>query len=163
MTQLVEIANNCKNNATQDFVVTISKNCAVKLCHFLLSILDLIQKISFQNAVGISIDNWTNQKLEFPEFTIDEGSKDRWYSPVDIHRHTRDIALLAYSLRGSGTKGSLSYLVEDSWPRTYICIGWDVKPTGVEVLLSVADKHLDFDGLVAKELNGLLMKVYHKL
>ena len=128
-----------------------------------MSILDLIQKISFQNAVGISIDNWTNQKLEFPEFTIAEGAKDRWYNPVDIQRHTRDIALLAYSQRGSGTKGSLSYLVEDSWPRNYICIGWEVKPTGVEVVLSVADKHLDFDGMVAKELNGLLMKVYHEL
>ena len=111
--------------------------------------------------VGISIDNWTNQRLEFPDLTITEGAKDRWYIPVDIPRHTRDIALLAYSQRGSGTKGSLSYLVEDSWP--YICIGWDVKPTGVEVLLSVADKHLNFDDLIAKELNGLLMKVDHEL
>ena len=67
--------------------------------------------------------------------------------------------MLAYSQKGSGTKGSLSYLVEDSWPRTYICLGWDVKPTGVEVVLSVADKHLDFEGLLKKELNGLLMQV----
>jgi len=117
-----------------------------------------IKKTGYKNAVGISIENWTNHKLEFPEFTIAEGAKDRWYSPVDIPRHTRDIALLAYGQRGSGTKGSLSYLVEDSWPRTYICVGWEVKDTGVEVVLSVADKHLDFDGLVKKELNGLLMK-----
>ena len=91
--------------------------------------------------------------------TIDEGEKDRWYGPIDIHRHSRDIAILAYSHRGSGTKGSLSYLVEDSWPRTYICLGWNVKDDGVEVVLSVSDKHLDYDGLVRKELNALLMKV----
>jgi len=117
-----------------------------------------IKKTGYKNAVGISIENWTNQKLEFPEVTIDEGEKDRWYGPIDIHRHSRDIAILAYSQRGSGTKGSLSYLVEDSWPRTYICLGWNVKDDGVEVVLSVSDKHLDYDGLVRKELNALLMK-----
>jgi len=117
-----------------------------------------IKKTGYKNAVGISVDNWTNQKLEFPEVSLAEGAKDRWYKPVDVARHTRDIAMLAYSQRGSGNKGSLSYLVEDSWPRTYICLGWDVKPTGVEVVLSVADKHLDFEGLLKKELNGLLMK-----
>ena len=49
--------------------------------------------------------------------------------------------------------------MEDSWPRTYICLGWNVEETGVEVVLSVSDKHLDYDGLVRKELNALLMKV----
>ena len=88
-----------------------------------------------------------------------EGAKDRWYKPVDIHKHTRDIAILTYSQKGSGTKGSLSYLVEDSWPRIYICLGWDVKITGVEVVISLIDKHLDFEGLLNNELNGLLMKV----
>jgi len=117
-----------------------------------------IKKTGYKNAVGISIENWTNQKLEFPEFTITEGGKDRWYKPVDIPKHTRDISMLAHSLRGSGAKGSISYLVEDSWPRTYICLGWNVKSTGVEVVLSVAEQHLDYQGLLDKELNGLLMK-----
>ena len=124
------------------------KKCALKL------------KISlFQNAVGISIDNWTNQKLEFPEVTITEGGKDRWYSPLDIARHTRDIAILAHSVRGSGNKGSISYLVEDSWPRTYICLGWDTRDMGTELVLSVGQKHQDYQGLLEKEINGLLMKV----
>jgi len=117
-----------------------------------------LKKTGYKNAVGISIENWTNQKLEFPEVTITEGAKDRWYEPVDIHRHSRDIAILAHSQRGSGTKGSLSFLVEDSWPRIFICLGWEVKKTGVEVVLSVGEKHLDFDGLVKKEINALLMK-----
>ena len=38
-------------------------------------------------------------------------------------------------------------------------MGLDVKEIGVEVVLLVADKHLDFDGLIEKELNSLLMKV----
>ena len=88
-----------------------------------------------------------------------EGGKDRWYSPLDIARHTRDIAILAHSVRGSGNKGSISYLVEDSWPRTYICLGWDTKDRGTEVVLSVGEKHQDYQGLLNKELNILLIKV----
>jgi hypothetical protein len=115
----------------------------------------------FQDAVGISIENWTNQKLQFPQFTISKGSKDRWYKPVDIEKHTRDIALLAYGSQGSGTKGSLSYQVEDSWPKTFISLGWNTQDEGVDVVLSAADKHRDFEGLLNKELNSLLLKVKH--
>jgi len=117
-----------------------------------------IKKTGYKDAVGISVDNWTNQKLEYPEVTISEGSKDRWYKPVDIEKHTRDIAMLAYGVEGLGTTGSLSYLVEDSWPKNYICLGWKTSPTGVDVVISVADKHLDYDGLLGRELSSLILK-----
>jgi hypothetical protein len=61
-------------------------------------------------------------------------------------------------VRGSGNKGSISYLVEDSWPRTYICLGWDTRDVGTELVLSVGEKHQDYQGLLNKELNGLLIK-----
>ena len=112
-----------------------------------------------QDAVGISIENWTNQKLQFPQFTISEGSKDRWYKPVDIEKHLRDIALLAYGSGGLGTTGSLSYLVEDSWPKTFLSVGWNTKNAGVDVVLSAADRHTDFQGLLNREVNSLLLKV----
>ena len=37
-----------------------------------------------QNAVGITIENWTNQKLEFPEDFISEGARDMWYKPSEV-------------------------------------------------------------------------------
>ena len=43
----------------------------------------------FQNAVAVSIENWTNQKLEFPALTQEEGRTDRWWKPQDIPKHTR--------------------------------------------------------------------------
>ena len=135
-----------------------------------------------QNAVGVTIENWTNQKLEFPEDFISEGARDMWYKPSEVRqmyicfniviwhiinispllesstnrvtsnvrksnmakqivfillilikgvhkpdlektlistqvrRHTRDFGLLAHGVRGSQSRGSLCYLIEDSWP-----------------------------------------------
>jgi len=119
-----------------------------------------LRKTKYKNAVGISIENWTNHKLEFPDFDIEDGSSDRWYNPVDIPRHMRDIGLLAYSKGAgrSGNKGTISYLVEDSWPRNFISLGWNLKGTEVEVVISVADRHMNYQELLDKELNGLLMK-----
>ena len=37
-----------------------------------------------QNAVGVTIENWTNQKLEFPEDFISEGARDIWYKPLEV-------------------------------------------------------------------------------
>ena len=37
-----------------------------------------------QNAVGVTIENWTNQKLEFPEDFISEGARDMWYKPLEV-------------------------------------------------------------------------------
>ena len=39
--------------------------------------------------MAVSIENWTNQKLEFPSLTQEEGGTDRWYPPQDIPKHTR--------------------------------------------------------------------------
>ena len=47
-----------------------------------------------------------------------------------------------------GTKGRLSYLVEDSWPKTFISLGWNTKNAVVDVVLSAADEHTDFQGLL---------------
>ena len=77
--------------------------------------------------------------------------------------HFRDIAVIAYSSHGSpSNKGSVSYLLEDSWPRLYINLGWWSKASeqlGIEVVLSVSDKSLDFGQMIDKELNGLVLKV----
>ena len=78
---------------------------------------------------------------------------------MDIEKHTRDIALLAYGPGGLGNKGSLSYLVEDSWPKTFLSLGWNTQHAGLEVVLSAADRHTDFEGLLKREVNGLLLKV----
>jgi hypothetical protein len=32
---------------------------------------------TFQTAVGITVENWTNQRLEFPELNTAEGAVDR--------------------------------------------------------------------------------------
>ena len=53
-----------------------------------------------QNAVGIVVENWTNQRLEFPEVEVEAGGQDRWYQPAAVPPHTRDLALLAHSTRG---------------------------------------------------------------
>ena len=78
-----------------------------------------------------------------------------------ISQYSRDIALVAYSSHGSpDNKGTVSYLLEDSWPRLYIILGWEARPeAGVEVVLSVADTHLRYEKLMERELNGLVMKV----
>ena len=78
--------------------------------------------------------------------------------------YSRDIALVAYSSHGSpDNKGTVSYLLEDSWPRLYIVLGWEARTEAgaqaVEVVLSVADTHLRHEKLMERELNGLVMKV----
>ena len=74
---------------------------------------------------------------------------------------------MAYSSRGDPeNQGTVSFLLEDSWPRLYLVLGWRSKESngqGVEVFLSLADKHLNFEKLKAKELNGVVMKVKLKL
>ena len=58
------------------------------------------------------LENWTNQKLEFPEMTQDLGGEyspisgpllpltgsivgvDRWYPPQDVPKHTRFVIML---------------------------------------------------------------------
>ena len=35
------------------------------------------------------MENWTNQKLEFPELSQELGSTDRWYPPENVDKHTR--------------------------------------------------------------------------
>ena len=42
------------------------------------------QLFLLQNAVGVTIENWTNQKLEFPEDFISEGARDIWYKPLEV-------------------------------------------------------------------------------
>ena len=78
-----------------------------------------------------------------------------------ISQYSRDIALVAYSSHGSpDNKGTVSYLLEDSWPRLYIILGWEARSEAeVEVVLSVADTHLRYEKLMERELNGLVMKV----
>ena len=114
-----------------------------------------------QDVVGISVENWLNQKLLSPIVTLSAGSRDRWYKPVAVEKHSRDIVLLAYSEEGSGTKGSLSYLVEDSWPRAFICLGWNREKDKekVELLISVTENHLEYDRLLAREETSHEMKV----
>jgi len=117
-----------------------------------------VGRSQYENAVGVTIENWTNQKLEFPEDFISEGARDMWYKPSEVRRHTRDFGLLAHGVRGSQSRGSLCYLIEDSWPIIYICLGWESRPKGVHVLLAVTSKAMDYGSLLDKELNGLLMK-----
>ena len=83
---------------------------------------------------------------------------------LTLSPYCRDIALVAYSSHGSpDNKGTVSYLLEDSWPRLYIILGWEAKTEAgdqaVEVVLSVADTHLRYEKLMERELNGLVMKV----
>ena len=62
---------------------------------------------------------------------------------------------------GGGNKGTVSYLLEDSWPRLYIVLGWTAKDGDLQILLSIADTHLRYDDLLSTELNSLAMKVNH--
>ena len=72
----------------------------------------------------------------------------------------RDISLVSYSGGGGGgNKGTVSYLLEDSWPRLYIVLGWTFQSGQLEVLLSIADKHLQYEDLLKTELNSLVIKV----
>jgi len=112
---------------------------------------DWLKGTGYEKAVGITIDNWTNNKLEFPELTITDGAVDRWLKPDTISRHTSDISLLAHGLRGGGTKGSVSYLIEDSWPRDWVSIGWHKTSKGVDVILALGKTHLNYDDLLRHE------------
>ena len=77
-----------------------------------------------------------------------------------ILHHYRDISLVSYSgLGAGGNKGTVSYLLEDSWPRLYIVLGWTAKDGDLQILLSIADTHLRYDDLLNTELNSLAMKV----
>ena len=68
---------------------------------------------------------------------------------------------MSYSGRGGGggNKGTVSYLLEDSWPRLYIVLGWTAKDGDLQILLSIADTHLQYDDLLKTELNSLAIKV----
>ena len=67
---------------------------------------------------------------------------------------------MSYSgLGGGGNKGTVSYLLEDSWPRLYIVLGWTAKDGELQILLSIANTHLQYDELLNTELNSLAMKV----
>ena len=67
---------------------------------------------------------------------------------------------MSYSSRGAeGNKGTVSYLLEDSWPRLYIVLGWTLQAGQLQVLLSIADKHLRYEDLLKIELNSLVIKV----
>jgi len=112
---------------------------------------DWLKKTRYKTAVGITVENWSNHKLEAPDVTIDDGGVDRWLKPMTVPRHTRDISIIAYSTRGSETKGSVSYLIEDSWPITWVNIGWHASRNGLDVLLGMGKTHLDYDDLLLHE------------
>ena len=70
---------------------------------------------------------------------------------------------MSYTSRGAGgNKGTVSYLLEDSWPRLYIVLGWSIQAGQLQVLLSIADKHLRYEDLLKIELNSLVIKVSKK-
>jgi len=119
-----------------------------------------IAKTGYKDAVGVTVDNWSNHRLELPEVSLSLGASDRWWQPRDIQRHTRDIALLSYGIRGSGSKGTITFHIENSWPRVYVSLGWYKKPgSSLSVVLSVTDKHRDYEELRQREVNELEMKV----
>lgn len=119
---------------------------------------DWVKDTQYETAVGITVENWLNQRLEFPELNIAEGAVDRWLQPVSVERHTRDIALLAHGTRGGGSKGSVSFLIEDSWPRTWVSLGWNTDRSGLRVLLAVSRTHLAYEELEANQAAGLLIE-----
>ena len=81
------------------------------------------------------------------------------YDQIDPQCY-RDISLVSHSGRGAGgNKGTVSYLLEDSWPRLYIVLGWTLQAGQLQVLLSIADKHLRYEELLEIELNSLVIKV----
>ena len=70
------------------------------------------------------------------------------------------MAVAYSSVTSVGNKGTVSYLLEDSWPRLRVVLGWCWQAEdAVEVVLSLADTHLSYADTVDKELNGLVMKV----
>jgi len=74
-------------------------------------------------------------------------------------RHTQDVAIQTKTDSEHCTMGSLSYLVEDSWPRTYICLGWNREPEGLEVGLGIVSEHMDYKTLLDKEQSSILLQV----
>jgi len=71
--------------------------------------------------------------------------------PVTVLPHTRDVVLLGITGRGHSTKGSVSYLIEDSWPRLWVSLGWHATKSGVDVVLALGKTNLDYDDLLQHE------------
>jgi len=113
-----------------------------------------LKNTAYKNAVGITIENWTNHNLEFPELSVAEGSTDRWLKPGLVALHTSDICTMAYGTRGGDAKGTVSYMIEDSWPRTWVNIGWDVTRVGVDLVLNLGPAHLVYADLLKHEANA---------
>ena len=40
------------------------------------------------------MENWTNQKLEYPEDFIAEGGRDQWYKPMEVGKQLCKIRVL---------------------------------------------------------------------
>lgn len=114
-----------------------------------------------QIGVGIIVENWSSHKLEFPEESISQGRayKHSYYSQ-EVDKYTKDMGLLALGRKGH-TQGTLSYLIEDIWPRTFITVGWKFDGSDLEVVMSFNDKHLEYDQLMEKEVSGMQMS--HKM
>ena len=58
---------------------------------------------------------------------------------------------LLFRLNGVGPTGSLSFLIEDSWPKSFVCLGWRNIPEGLEVLVKHCLHHLQFEELLEEE------------
>jgi len=54
--------------------------------------------------LGISVENWLNQKFLFQVVTLSAASRDHWYKPVDVEKHRRDVVVLALK-KDQGLKG----------------------------------------------------------
>jgi len=106
-----------------------------------------LQQTGYQNAVGIVVENWTNQRLEFPEVEVEAGGQDRWYQPAAVPPHTRDLALLAHSTRGDHAQGCVCWLVEDSWPRLYLCLAWRAGKGVVRAAAALTDSRQQYTSL----------------
>ena len=147
--------------------------------------LELNNTLSFQNAVGVVVENWTNQRLEFPEVEVEAGGQDRWYQPAAVPPHTRDLALLAHSTRGDlaqvllvnssqqtrehttlrvvyncccyELQGCVCWLVEDSWPRLYLCLAWRAGEGVVRAAAALTDSRQQYSSLAQE--GTTLMKV----
>ena len=100
-----------------------------------------------------------NQKLLDPSYTLTCGLKLEPFTPVEVLRHTRDVAIHTKTESEHCTMGSLSYLVEDSWPRTYICLGWNREAKGLKVVLGIVSEHMDYKTLLDKERSSILLQV----
>ena len=101
-----------------------------------------------------------NQKLLDPSYTLTCGLKLEPFTPVEVLRHTRDVAIHTKTeSEHYCTMGSLSYLVEDSWPRTYIWLGWNRGAEGLKVVLGIVSEHMDYKTLLDKERSSILLQV----